>query len=338
MIENLKICLISFDNWNYDNQIVAALKKRNVAATHINIGTYKHKNLYERLKNLFSKVLFNKNLKSKNRQEDILKKLNKLEIQDRILVLNPDLIDIEYHLKIKKRTRSYSTYLYDSIARSRNPIEHLLKDNLFDTIFSFDENDCKEFGFIKINNYIYFDKQLPISETKYNLVTVASFDKRFPVFNKIAHALVEEGIKIKFIFVSRNIVYKKFKYNLKIFLNPLLGKKTQKSLIFKSKKMNNQKLLNQYESGAVILDIVQGEQSGLSFRVFEAMGMQKKLITDNFAIKNYNFYDSNNILVIDKNNPIIPKAFLESGYKSIPEGIYEQYTLDSWVNKIFDIT
>lgn len=330
-----KICLISFDNWKYDQFIIKKLNEKGISAYHINLGSYKHASFFVRFINFLSKIFLGKNLKNKKKQDFIIETLKNNGLHDQILVINPDVIEIEYHKKIKEYTKIYNAYLYDSVARF--PVEHLLNENLFDTIFSFDIDDCKKYGFIKVNNYIYLDKQ-PIKENnQYNVLTISSFDKRFTLFNNIGYILSNKGFKINFIFVSRNITYKKIKYNLKVFLNIISGKKAHKTFKFRSKKISNNKLLEYYQTTDVILDLVQGDQTGLSFRVFEAMALQKKLITDNPAIKNYNFYNTNNILVIDKKNPVIPLEFLESKYESILDEIYNQYTIDSWVKNIFSL-
>ena len=78
-------------------------------------------------------------------------------------------------------------------------------------------------------------------------------------------------------------------------------------------------------------------QYGLSFRVFEAMSLEKKIITDNESIKTYDFYNPNNILILNKNITNLDRSFFESPYQSIPEDVYEKYTLDSWINKVFGL-
>jgi hypothetical protein len=82
-----------------------------------------------------------------------------------------------------------------------------------------------------------------------------------------------------------------------------------------------------------LLDIHRDNQSGLSFRVFECMGLHKKLITTNFNVKEYDFYNENNILVIDANNPVIDADFFEKPYEEIPTEILEKYKLSGWVNE-----
>ena len=131
-----KITLISFDHWGYDIHIVDALKKNGIDANHIKIGGFKHKNIFAQLRNTFSKIFLDKNPKKILRQEYILEKLNNLGKQDQILVINPDVIDLKYHLEIKKYTKKYIAYLYDSIERC--PVKHLL-EGVFDDIYSFEK-------------------------------------------------------------------------------------------------------------------------------------------------------------------------------------------------------
>ncbi|UUC45320.1 hypothetical protein [Flavobacterium cerinum] len=327
-----KICLISFDNWHYDKYIIKLLQQKGIDAYHINLGGYKHANLISRVINVFSKIFLGINLKTKKKQEHILSELEKNGQHDIILVINPDVIELKYHQLIKQHTKKYIAYLYDSLHRC--PVDHLLNAGLFDEVFSFDEQDAKAHNFIKMNNYIYFDKKpIPAEKPPYKITTISSFDKRFPIYNTIANQLEQMKAPFHFIFVSRNINFKKFKYNFKA----EAGAKTNKQLLFQSKKIRLKQLLKLYSEAEIILDIVQNNQTGLSFRVFEAMGMQKKLITDNKTIVNYPFYNPNNILIIDRDNPVITPEFLATDYEPVPEAIYNQYTLDNWVSTIFNL-
>ncbi len=333
-MNSLKICLISFDNWHYDSYIIEALKRKNIDAYHIKLGAYQHADLRTRILNFLSKVFLGTNPKNIKKQEYILEQLQKHGQHDQILVINPNVIDLAYHKKIKEYTKEYNAYLYDSLHRC--PVDELLEAHLFDTIYSFDIEDCVNNGFILMNNYIYFDKPKEFILPKYDVLTVSSFDKRFPIFNRIAFQLKEHNLSFKFLFVSRNIRYKTFKYNLKRILKQKFNMLIEKSIRFQSKKIPLKKLLDLYTETKIIVDIVQGNQSGLSFRVFEAMGLQKKIITNNPNVKNYNFYNPNNILVIDKELQF-DTSFFETDYTPIPDAIYNQYTIDSWVNVIFKL-
>ncbi len=61
-----------------------------------------------------------------------------------------------------------------------------------------------------------------------------------------------------------------------------------------------------------------------------------KLITTNTEVKKYDFYNSNNIWVINRENPEIPKSFLETPYESLPNEIYSKYSIGEWVKKILN--
>ena len=78
-------------------------------------------------------------------------------------------------------------------------------------------------------------------------------------------------------------------------------------------------------------------QTGLSFRVFEAMALEKKIITNNPTIKNYNFYHPQNILVLNEDFSNLTSEFFQTPYVKIPDEVYNQYTLDAWVDHVFEL-
>lgn len=48
-----------------------------------------------------------------------------------------------------------------------------------------------------------------------------------------------------------------------------------------------------YAESETIVDLVRDNQTGLSFRIFEALGLQKKVITNNISVQNYDFFFAN---------------------------------------------
>lgn len=92
-----------------------------------------------------------------------------------------------------------------------------------------------------------------------------------------------------------------------------------------------------YDQSRCILDVEHCAQRGLTMRTIEMMGMGKKLITTNTGIQNYDFYHPNNICVIDRKNPRIPKDFWTSPYVPVPGSILQRYSLRAFVEDIFDV-
>lgn len=66
----------------------------------------------------------------------------------------------------------------------------------------------------------------------------------------------------------------------------------------------------------------------------EALGAKRKLITTNSDVEFYDFYNPTNILIVDRNNPVINTEFLNSEYSELPDEIYEKYSINSWIEKL----
>ncbi|MBE4947110.1 glycosyltransferase family protein [Chryseobacterium culicis] len=325
----MKICIISYDFWDYDKYIVETLCKRGIDAHHIKISTVTHSNFNERAVNALSKTFLNKNLKTEKRQKYVLDSLERLGHQDQILVMNPDTFDLSTLQKIRKYTDRLVTYLYDNLERV--PVEDKLY--LFDKVFSFDYIDVKKHGFEKLTNYIYLphckkEDQRP----EMDLFYITSYDnRRVTLIKLLAKKLIEQGLKFQIMIIGK----KSWKHQL---TNMFITVPKNLFLIFSIKKIPHNDLPKYYKNAKVLLDLMREGQYGLSFRVFEAMALEKKIITDNEAIKTYDFYNPNNILILNKNSSNLDKSFFETPYEKIPEEIYARYTLDSWIERVFQLS
>lgn len=317
----MNICVISFDFWQYDAHIVEALKKRGINAHHINLGAYRHRNIAARAENAFSKIFLKKNLKKQQRQQLILDQLKILGRQDQILVINPEQIDREIHQQIRKYTGRYIAYLYDSLAR--NPAEHVL--NLFDRVFSFDKKDCATHGFQLITNYIYLPEQRASTDAPFDMVYLASYDNRLNLLYKITNRLSMLGLTYFYVIVGKKTWKKEF-----------FGKGNS-NCKYTRKRIKHTDIPEYYSKGTVLLDLVRHNQDGLSFRIFEAMALKKKVITNNSTVRDYDLYNPNNILVLEDDLSNLSSEFFNTAYEELPREIYNKYTLETWVNTVFDL-
>lgn len=317
-----KIAVISFDHWNYDAHIVSALQKKGIESFHIKIGNFKYKSTLERIQNTFSKVFLGKNPKLKKRQDYILHQLQKNGFQNQILVINPELIDLEYHLAIKKHTDKYIAYLYDSV--SRCPVKHLL-EGVFDEIFSFDKADVATYGFKEITNYIYFEPFVITAIAKQNFIYIGSIDNRLKFLNNFGEHLKKQQQSFLFYAIGKKAIFNKLK-------QLFLGK--NKNIIFQNKRFSQQETLKKYAESQTIIDLVRDNQSGLSFRIFEALGLQKNVITNNKSITSYDIYDSGKIVCFDDLHEINESTFCDLNY-SIE--IRDKYYIQNWIKIVFEL-
>ncbi|WP_289658038.1 hypothetical protein [Flavobacterium panacagri] len=316
----MRITIISHDNWGYNHNIVTALEKRGHTVNHIDFNTFKYKypNFSYRIYNFFLKALFKKNIKNIHFGKEINNRLEALgETQDVVLTIKGDFIDPKEILKFKKYTKKSIAYFNDNIYRCPKIIPILPN---FDEVYSFEKEDSEKYNLKFITNYIYSESELnPEKAFKYDVFNISSKDNRFKTIAKIADELNKKGI------TSKIIIYdKKNKGN-----NP--------NIEFISKYIHIDDVNKYVDDSKFLLDIHRKEQNGLTFRVFESIGLQKKLITTNPNIVNYDFYNPKNILVIDEENIEFDADFFISPYEPIPEDIYKKYTLENWIETVFDL-
>lgn len=276
---------------------------------------YKYKNLSQRLKNLIFKTFLKKNLKTKFQSKDKLKELTNKSF-DKALIIRPDLLHNTVLKEINKITKTSIALYWDSF--SKIP-EQVLTLDYFHLKFSFDKNDCELYN-LKINHNFYIKSQTVV-KPNYDAVYFGSYDKRLEDLNKILNALSCTNKNVKaFIFKKRGKIVNK---------NPLISifnNKTPFSEAIKYTEMTN-----------VVIDLAHKNQIGLSMRPFEALGLNKKLITTNKEILNTDFYNPNNILLIDNVDKIqIPDVFFTTPFQEIDSKIKEKYHIKNWLKNILD--
>ena len=95
--------------------------------------------------------------------------------------------------------------------------------------------------------------------------------------------------------------------------------------------------LHRAKQAKVLVDFVTDAHKGLSFRTFEALGYQKKLITTNPHTMDYDFYHPNNIYILTPNNLDGIPAFLHTPYHTLANDIREKYSFGNWIKYVLQI-
>lgn len=82
----------------------------------------------------------------------------------------------------------------------------------------------------------------------------------------------------------------------------------------------------------VVIDIAHPDQTGLTMRTIESLGMCKKIITNNSSIKHYEFYDPKRVLLLEDGivDPDRVSEFLNNGNPTMSEHI-SRLAIDHWV-------
>src|SRR5690606_40375642 len=69
----------------------------------------------------------------------------------------------------------------------------------------------------------------------------------------------------------------------------------------------------------ILIDIQNPVHQGLSFRIFEGIGYNKKVITTNSNVVNYDFYQPENFLIWKGQNVQELAEFIATPYKSLED-------------------
>lgn len=208
----------------------------------------------------------------------------------------------------------------------------LLKSQVsyFDAVYSFDKHDCKKFGFI--HKPLFFNtlhERYSGVRKKYlfNFVGTDHSDR-----NKVIKDFIQEndvGIDQFFLHL--------FRPKRSIVLNALKNPKflfNRDFSLYKHFPLDEESTITSMAESEIIVDITQPEQTGLTMRTLEALGLKRKLVTTNKDIVNYDFYHPNNIFLIDRNSLKVPKYFIDSEYVELHESIYNKYHIDNWVKEL----
>lgn len=312
----MKITIISYDNWELNNHLKKSLEQKGHVVRHINFFEFKHKypDFKTKLYNFILKTFTNKNIKNFYYGNKILKKLEEnTEIQDVILTLKGDFIDPKSILKFKRHTKKSIAYFNDSIARYPK-IKQVISS--FDEVYSFEKADCKKYNLKFITNWIYPIKTNYTKNEQYQVYNISSKDKRETLLSKIANILKENDIRYKIIIFDKK------------------NKNKYPNLEYTSTQIPLDQVNANLFNSQILLDINRDGQKGLTFRVFESVGLEKKLITTNPDIKNYDFYNPNNIMVINEKKIDIPLTFFNNEYEKIPEILFNKYSLEGWISEV----
>lgn len=308
--------------YDYDKCIEEEIKKNGYEVDTFNpIGNY---TFFEKIRNTLDKGKFLEK-KSQVLQENFFE--NNKTKYDLIFVI------VGRHLKpkifrdfCKEQSKARKVlYLWDDVKRIENFSE--IKD-CFDDIYSFDHVDVEQYGFHMLPLFFTESHRYEGQEKKYQFGLIGMLhSERLTLFDKIASA---QGLNEQDCFVY--LLGAKFQHFLSWF-NPFHKRWTGHKYIH-ANGMPFEKCADILKQLKVALDVQFGTQNGLTLRTFEALVSNTKLITTNENVKKYDFYNENNICIIDRNNPKVSPDFFKTDYQKISDEIVEKYSLSHWVKII----
>ena len=329
-LKNKRILLVCSKFFNYEKEIKKELEDQGATVDYFD-ERFGNTFFIKSIIRLRIKILVN--YLSNKYYLKILENI-KDENYDIILFISPETVTnfAMEQLKRNFKNSKFILYMWDSF-KNKKESKRLVK--YFDKIYSFDKKDCEKYkmNFLPLFYIDKYNKKFQKIEDKYDISFIGTgHEDRFPIINKIQDNLKNSNMNNYFFLFLQS---KKIYFFRKIFDKRLKNAKLED---FHFKSLNHEEIVDISKNSKAILDIQRDIQSGLTMRTIEiALGMRKKLITTNSDIMKYDFYNENNILIIDRKKPIIKKEFLENEYIVLDERIYQKYSIKNWIKNIFEI-
>lgn len=326
-LKNKRILFFSPKFFGYENDIKKELENFGAEVFYFD----------ERPKNdFFTKVFIRLNQKKliKRKIEQYYKNIES-QIKnikfDYIFLLNVETVPLDFIEKIISSNSGIKifTYFWDSINNRKYSLEYFKYSHKF---FSFDSQDKllnENITFLPLfYNNDYKNLKNSDKDYKYDMCFIGTLHSdRYEVVKRILS--LTEGKQSYVYFYSTSKMLFLFQ---KLFDKNFRNVKEEDISFSPLSKENTINIINKSK---VVIDIEHIKQKGLTMRTLEMLGANKKMITTNKEIINYDFYNTDNIQIIDRNNINLDKSFFEIDFKSINSDIYDKYSITKWVETIF---
>ena len=262
----------------------------------------------------FKDKTYKPSMKNKISEQGLFEQLSEIKKVDYAFFIRPDLFSFKIVEKVKQISNKIVAYQWDGLDRYPLAKKYI---SLFDDFYVFDKNDLKINCKLKHTTNFYFDDI--VSEKEINpksVFFVGTYIKnRVPLLEEIIKILETNGLAPDIFLVSNK-------------------KSTHHKFRIISEGFSFKESILRIQNSEFLLDLYNPIHNGLSFRTFESVGYEKKLITNNLLVKEYDFYNPNNIFVIENNNFDGFSDFVKTPYQHLDIKIKEKYSFTNWIRHL----
>ncbi len=306
-----------------------------------------------------TKFLILKNLESIFHIKNIFKKFNKELVQqivaempaggyDYFLVIRGNVLTEKTIREIKEKALKPDAkniyYSWDSFVNMRH---RGTLGRYFDRRATFDSVDVANNSDYELLPLFYSDdfdaeKLETPTEYKYDYVSVSAFFPfRYKIFKAFKKANPDKRLCLK-IYLAPSV------YRGKKLKDPKLVKDLDMDIIsFESFKP--EEIRDMCKNSKAVLDLAHTKQQGLTMRTMETLGIKRKLVTNNIYLRDYEFYNDVNDIIMedleakadeaertgDYSAFILPgEEWLDKPYAE-DEVMRKRYSIHAWIDNLF---
>lgn len=274
-----------------------------------------------------------------NRYYKGIAKKTKRKKYDFFLLIKGEVVPEWFILEFKKENPNAKLiyYTYDSFKNNNSNSIYLLKH--FHSCFSFDFEDVKNNSSLKLKHLFYTKEFLN------NLNSATSIKKYAISFVGTLHS--NRYVTIKNLFSKFDNTFIFYYLPAKwLFVWDKLSKRTFKNTKWSEvsfNKLSKQQVADIFKSSKSVLDIQRFGQTGLTMRTFEVLAVGAVLITTNPYIRNADFYNPDNIIVLEDINSPLNVAVIKNKIDIINlntnlmvNNQIEKFFINNWVKEFFE--
>lgn len=327
-IAGKKILFFSPAFFGYENRIADKMKQLGAETDFFDVRSVTKASERALLK--FSPRIFDK--KTESYYARILSQVQRTRY-DYVLFIKCDMpTERVLHLFRKRfKNAKFCLHLWDSV---RNIPDIEKKYKYFDFISSFDRKDCCQNPGLFFRPLYYCDeyrRQGTENSYKYDLCFIGTVHSdRWKILKELKRQADKRGLKtFYYLYLQSRFIYWFYKL-----MKPEFRDTDIKD--FKFNKISSTEASDIIKHSKEVIDIQHPGQSGLTIRTIEMVGMNKKMITTNADVKNYDFYDCHNIQIIKRKKPVL-SGDSEKSYRQLDLKVYQKYSLESWIYDVLDI-
>lgn len=252
------------------------------------------------------------------------------ERYDYVFVIKGEAVDSKVVSMLRRAYPNavFVLYLWDSVA---NIPDCEKKIGLYDRVLTFDPDDSQKYG-LPFRPLFYgsgFESAAENAEFEYDVCFIGTAHSIRPrIVAQIAQSCQRAGLRFySYLYLPHVLVY----YHNKLVLSDY--KYLDRSQIHFT-PLSREQMQRIYRSSRCILDVEHPKQQGITTRPLEMLKMQKKVITTNRQIVDYDFYNSANFSIIDTANPEVDTDFLQQDFVPASQQLLDKYSVQGFLDAV----
>jgi hypothetical protein len=251
-----------------------------------------------------------------------------------ILVIKGEALSVSMIWRFKRAFPNaiFTLYLWDSLRHMGSSVYD--KTFLFDRCFTFDPLDSKRENWLQYRPLFFAPAFYGLS-SKHSERDILFFGSmhtdRYLVLKKLKHSLCG-GITFKIVLYYPS----RFLFRIRRLYSPYMWKANIND--FRFTPYDRKEMTAMVSRSRVVVDIENANQSGFTMRTIETLGAGRKLATTNIHVTCADFFVQENIFIMDRNNPSIPRRFIDGNFTPLPTEVLYRYSLDGWLDDVLPET